>query len=147
MAQTQLNADSSRSHTVFTINVYARDAAAAGGSATAAAASVVNRTTGQPAEGCRLWSRISVVDLAGSERARRTGIEGERLREAAAINQSLMVLMKCLDIMRENAGVGDCARAVCPHQPPRSLLFAFTNYIMYRSLLPGVCSFPSVRAS
>lgn len=109
MAHTQLNADSSRSHTAFFISIYAVSdrfvPPPSGGGAADAIGGIVNRTTGQPAEGCSLWSRISVVDLAGSERAARTGIEGERLREAANINNSLMVLMKCFDVMRENAGV------------------------------------------
>ena len=63
MAHTQLNADSSRSHTAFVISVYAMSD---GAMADAAPAGIVNRATGQPAEGCSLWSRISVVDLAGA---------------------------------------------------------------------------------
>lgn len=36
-------------------------------------------------------SRLSIVDLAGSERSKNTHNQGERLKEAANINQSLMV--------------------------------------------------------
>jgi len=65
MAHTQLNADSSRSHTAFVVSVYALSDGAMASDA-AAPAGIVNRATGQPAEGCSLWSRISVVDLAGA---------------------------------------------------------------------------------
>jgi kinesin family protein 20 len=36
-------------------------------------------------------SRLSIVDLAGSERTKNTHNAGDRLREAANINTSLMV--------------------------------------------------------
>lgn len=47
-----------------------------------------------------LW----VVDLAGSERSKRTGtLQGSlRQKEASIINASLMKLMRCLSVMREN---------------------------------------------
>jgi hypothetical protein len=35
---------------------------------------------------------LNVVDLAGSERQRSTGASGQRLKEAASINRSLLVL-------------------------------------------------------
>jgi kinesin family protein 23 len=47
-------------------------------------------------------SQLSLVDLAGSERNNRTGTTGERLKEASNINNSLMSLRNCLDILREN---------------------------------------------
>lgn len=47
-------------------------------------------------------SQLSLVDLAGSERTNRTKSSGERLKEAGQINQSLMVLRQCIDILREN---------------------------------------------
>ena len=99
MAETQLNADSSRSHTVFNISIYARE----GPLAPSSAHMLVDPITGQAAPGYKLHARLSVVDLAGSERASRTKIEGDRLKEAVNINQSLMVLMRCLDVMRENS--------------------------------------------
>ena len=47
-------------------------------------------------------SQLSLVDLAGSERTNRTKNAGDRLKEAGQINQSLMVLRQCIDILREN---------------------------------------------
>ena len=40
----------------------------------------------------RKKSKINLVDLAGSERAESTGATGDRLKEGAAINQSLSCL-------------------------------------------------------
>jgi kinesin family protein 23 len=46
--------------------------------------------------------QLSLVDLAGSERNSRTKTTGERLREAGSINNTLMTLRSCLEILREN---------------------------------------------
>ncbi|KAM3323981.1 kinesin-like protein KIN-12C isoform X2 [Capsicum chacoense] len=72
MAATQMNTESSRSHSVFTCNI----------------------------ESC--WEkdsmkhfrfgRLNLVDLAGSERQKSSGAEGDRLKEAANINKSLSIL-------------------------------------------------------
>ena len=63
-----------------TADIAANAAAAADAAADAAAA------------GTMTTSVLHFVDLAGSERARRTGSVGERLKEATAINSSLMTL-------------------------------------------------------
>ena len=46
--------------------------------------------------------QLSLVDLAGSERNSRTKTSGERLREAGSINNTLMTLRSCIEILREN---------------------------------------------
>lgn len=51
-------------------------------------------------------SQLSLVDLAGSERTNRTKNTGQRLNEAGKINQSLMVLRKCLETLRYNQQTG-----------------------------------------
>jgi kinesin family protein 23 len=43
-----------------------------------------------------------LVDLAGSERNSRNVTIGECLREAGSINNSLMTLRSCMEILREN---------------------------------------------
>ena len=47
-------------------------------------------------------SQLALVDLAGSERTNRTGNTGALLAEASKINQSLMTLRKCIEVLREN---------------------------------------------
>jgi hypothetical protein len=98
VAETLLNADSSRGHTVFNVAVYTGAPPPDG---VAGAAAVLDTKTGLPMPGYKLWSRLSVVDLAGSERASRTKSDGDRLREAGSINNSLSVLMRCFDGLRE----------------------------------------------
>jgi len=88
IAHTALNAESSRSHSVFNIKIVqaARD------------------TDGEVVQDSKFMtvSQLSLVDLAGSERAGRTKTTGDRLREASSINNSLMALRNCIDVLREN---------------------------------------------
>jgi len=107
-AETALNSDSSRSHTVFSISIWRRDAAAMEQQASIASGPAVIQDIispkGEVLAGHSLWSRISVVDLAGSERANRVnaGADGATTtKEAGKINNSLMVLMRCFEAMRE----------------------------------------------
>lgn len=67
---TQMNAESSRSHSIFSIMVEAYD-------------SSTKRTN---------FGKLSIVDLAGSERADKTGASADRLKEAQNINKSLSAL-------------------------------------------------------
>jgi kinesin family protein 23 len=89
MAHTSLNTESSRSHSVFTIRVVQAPIDANG-------AEVIQD------DRFLVTSQLSVVDLAGSERTVRTKNTGDRLREAGSINNSLMALRNCIDILREN---------------------------------------------
>lgn len=67
---TKMNAESSRSHSIFSILIECID-------------SVTKKTT---------YGKLSLVDLAGSERADKTGAAAERLKEAQSINKSLSAL-------------------------------------------------------
>jgi kinesin family member C1 len=67
---TQMNAVSSRSHTIFMLYITGEHA-----------------SSGSSLTGC-----LNLVDLAGSERVGRSGAEGARLKEACAINKSLSSL-------------------------------------------------------
>jgi len=76
VAETKMNSESSRSHSVFTIKVERR---------TVTTSDDVKKTV-------MLTSKLNLIDLAGSERADKTGATGSTLKEGAMINQSLMAL-------------------------------------------------------
>merc|ERR1719231_943758 len=67
---TKMNAQSSRSHSIFSILV-----------------ETTAKTTGKTNSG-----KLSLIDLAGSERAAKTGATPEQLKEANSINKSLSCL-------------------------------------------------------
>lgn len=51
------------------------------------------------------WSsKLHLIDLAGSERVSRSGAEGERLKEAAAINKSLSALGDVVSALQQRSG-------------------------------------------
>ncbi|XP_001868064.2 kinesin-like protein KIF23 [Culex quinquefasciatus] len=93
VGHTILNAESSRSHSVFTIRLVQAPVDNNG-------EHVVQDRNAVTV------SQLSLVDLAGSERTNRTGNTGQRLREAGNINNSLMTLRTCLEILRENQMTG-----------------------------------------
>jgi hypothetical protein len=70
VGSTLMNAESSRSHSIFSILAEVYD-------------NTTKRTT---------YGKLSLVDLAGSERADKTGASSERLKEAQSINKSLSAL-------------------------------------------------------
>jgi kinesin family member 13 len=69
VAATNMNAESSRSHAVFSVVL------------TQTLKDIMSGVTGEKV------SRMSLVDLAGSERAVKTGAVGERLKEGSNINK------------------------------------------------------------
>ncbi|CAA7028019.1 unnamed protein product [Microthlaspi erraticum] len=85
---TSVNAESSRSHCVFTCVVESRCKNAADGLSSFKT------------------SRINLVDLAGSERQKLTGAAGERLKEAGNINRSLSQLGNLINILAEISQTG-----------------------------------------
>eukprot|EP00871_Galdieria_phlegrea_P003860 jgi/Galph1/4475/GphlegSOOS_G3143.1 len=87
IAETLCNRHSSRSHTIFNINLCALQSES----------KVIFQST------------LSFVDLAGSERTTKTDVAGERLKETAQINKSLMNLARCLEVLRYNQRLKDTA--------------------------------------
>lgn len=95
VAHTTLNAESSRSHSVFNIRLVQAPLDSRG-------EEVIQQSEEYFDSDKICVSQLSLVDLAGSERTNRTKNSGDRLKEAGNINQSLMVLRTCLEILREN---------------------------------------------
>ncbi|XP_047927956.2 kinesin-like protein KIF7 isoform X1 [Anser cygnoides] len=83
---THINAQSSRSHTIFTVTMEQRRGA---GRITRLA---LHNHPSVPASGQVLVSKFHFVDLAGSERIVKTGNTGERLKESIQINSGLLAL-------------------------------------------------------
>lgn len=77
-----MNAESSRSHVIFTILI----------------------ETSSKEDGITKIkkSKLNIVDLAGSERVKYTHVEGERLREGCNINKSLHVLGNVINSLVES---------------------------------------------
>ena len=92
VAYTDLNAESSRSHSIFTIRVVQIQQDP----------SDVQPVTNNGKHKQIHVSQLSLVDLAGSERTKRTKNTGSRLREAGSINSSLMALRNCMEVLKEN---------------------------------------------
>ncbi|XP_027871497.1 kinesin-like protein KIF23 isoform X6 [Xiphophorus couchianus] len=112
IANTELNRESSRSHSVFTVKL-AQAPLDADGDHILQDKSQVN------------VSQLCLVDLAGSERTSRTRAEGSRLREAGNINQSLMTLRTCMEVLRENQMCG--TNRMVPYRDSK-VTHLFKNY-------------------
>jgi hypothetical protein len=78
---TKMNAESSRSHSLFSILIQSYD-----------------KTSKKTNIG-----KLTLVDLAGSERADKTGAEAERLTEAMSINKSLSALGDVISALSDGA--------------------------------------------
>ena len=89
VSATLLNTASSRSHSIFNIRLVACPLDPLGEEILHDPSTIT-------------VSQLALVDLAGSERTNRTGNTGQRLAEACKINQSLMTLRSCLEVLRDN---------------------------------------------
>ncbi|KAJ8002492.1 hypothetical protein DPEC_G00159470 [Dallia pectoralis] len=112
IANTQLNRESSRSHSVFIIKLAQAPLDADGDN--------ILQDKSQVSV-----SQLCLVDLAGSERTSRTRAEGNRLREAGNINQSLMTLRTCIEVLRENQMCG--TNKMVPYRDSK-VTHLFKNY-------------------
>ncbi|XP_062276551.1 kinesin-like protein KIF23 [Scomber scombrus] len=112
VANTRLNRESSRSHSVFIIKLAQAPLDADGDTIL----QDKNQVT---------LSQLCLVDLAGSERTGRTQAEGTRIREAGNINQSLLTLRTCIEILRENQMCG--TNRMVPYRDSK-VTHLFKNY-------------------
>uniref|UniRef100_A0A670ILB4 Kinesin-like protein n=1 Tax=Podarcis muralis TaxID=64176 RepID=A0A670ILB4_PODMU len=82
LACTRMNQQSSRSHSIFSIRLLSLSDES------------VPRVLGV--------SELSLCDLAGSERCHKAQTFGDRLKEAGNINNSLLILGKCIAALKQN---------------------------------------------
>ncbi|KAJ8045153.1 Kinesin-like protein KIF16B [Holothuria leucospilota] len=99
-ASTNMNDVSSRSHAIFTIRF-----------------TQAKFNEDMPSE---TVSKINLVDLAGSERADSTGATGERLKEGANINKSLVTLGNVISALADISLASNCQK---PTRGKRKSLF------------------------
>ncbi|NWW55019.1 KI20B protein, partial [Pedionomus torquatus] len=83
IASTKLNTSSSRSHSIFTVKILK-----------------VEDSGGTPR--VTRVNELLMCDLAGSERCTKTRNEGDRLKESGNINNSLLILGKCINALRNS---------------------------------------------
>ncbi|KAM8890979.1 kinesin-like protein KIF23 isoform 2-T3 [Spinachia spinachia] len=112
VANTCLNRESSRSHSVLIVKLAQAPLDADGDNIL----QDKNQVT---------VSQLCLVDLAGSERTGRTGAEGTRIREAGNINQSLLNLRTCIEVLRENQMCG--TNRMVPYRDSK-VTHLFKNY-------------------
>ena len=92
---TLMNAGSSRSHLVLTLHAVMRS---------------------EP-DGSERSGRLHLVDLAGSERVGKSGVTGDRMKEAQAINKSLSALEQVMLVLQgRQAGGGAKAEVHVPYR-------------------------------
>ncbi|OMJ74646.1 hypothetical protein SteCoe_26390 [Stentor coeruleus] len=92
---TNMNATSSRAHTIFTIEF--------------------KQITKEGNKKMEKVSVINLVDLAGSEKAGQTGATGDRLKEGCAINKSLVVLGSVIEALADKS-MGKKGNIVVPYR-------------------------------
>ena len=84
LAETKMNATSSRSHTVFTVEVF------------------INQKSIDGDDFLKI-GKLNLVDLAGSENVGKSGAQNQRLREAGDINKSLLTLGRVINALVDRA--------------------------------------------
>lgn len=126
---TDANAESSRSHAIFQVHIR-----------------MTTKTTGQ-----KRTVKLSMIDLAGSERGSSTKCIGQRFKEGASINKSLLALGNCINkladgskhipyrdsnmtrILKDSLG-GNCRTVMISNISPSSLTYEDTyNTLKYAS--------------
>ncbi|XP_069699192.1 kinesin-like protein KIF23 isoform X3 [Periplaneta americana] len=128
VAVTLLNSGSSRGHAVFTIRLVQAP---------------LDRYGEFPIHDKQIIhvSQLCLVDLAGSERSNRTKNCGQRLMESGNINNSLMTLKSCLEILRENQLQG--TKKLVPYRDSK-LTYLLKNYFEGKSQIHAlICVNPT----
>lgn len=101
VAATNMNDQSSRSHSCFTIKIEMK-------TTTELAGGVTREQL--------VKAKLNLVDLAGSERAAKTGATGSTLKEGSNINMSLMALGNVINALSEGSSMKSGAKKHIPYR-------------------------------
>jgi kinesin family protein 20 len=121
-ASTGVNDHSSRSHTIFTINLIAEYSME------------------------YQFASFKFCDLAGAERTKKTGNIGDRLKEAGGINNSLLVLGRCLENVQHNQSKANkkCPDLVVPVRDSKLTLLLQSSLLGYEKFVMIVNLYPTL---
>lgn len=126
IASTNMNATSSRAHTIFGINFSQK----------------FKNENGQLTEKTAV---VNIVDLAGSERVSKTGSSGDRFKEGTMINKSLLNLGECIAALAKNYSSGTKShipfRNSVLTQLLQSALGGNSKTIMIAAISPADCNY------
>ena len=118
-AETNANPYSSRSHSIFRVELYYNDK-----------------------DGFNFIEPVSlcIVDLAGAERVSKSGVIGTNLKEAGNINSSLLVLKKCFDAMEANSRTNLVDKKLIVPVRESKLTMLFKEYFAAHQNISVICT-------
>ena len=118
-AETNVNPYSSRSHSIFRVELSYNDK-----------------------DGFCLIEPVSlcIVDLAGAERVSKSGVIGTNLKEAGNINSSLLVLKKCFEAMEVNSRTNLVEKKVIVPVRESKLTLLFKEYFAAHQNISVICT-------
>eukprot|EP01028_Stygiella_incarcerata_P003643 TRINITY_DN1754_c0_g1_i3.p1 TRINITY_DN1754_c0_g1~~TRINITY_DN1754_c0_g1_i3.p1 ORF type:complete len:1050 (-),score=343.97 TRINITY_DN1754_c0_g1_i3:71-3220(-) len=126
VAQTHMNRESSRSHTVFTLTLTreasrggAAETLSDGASGASVSASPSPTAPAKAQEYAMTCSKFMCVDLAGSERASKTLPEGQQFEEAKSINLSLSALGNVIAALADPSKFQSSSQSFIPWRDSR----------------------------
>ena len=118
-AETNANPYSSRSHSIFRVELSYQDK-----------------------DGFNFIEPVSlcIVDLAGAERVSKSGVMGTNLKEAGNINSSLLVLKKCFDAMEANSRTNLVEKKIIVPVRESKLTMLFKEYLAAHQNISVICT-------
>ena len=115
-AETNANANSSRSHSIFRVELSYKD--------------------------IQLIDPVSfcIVDLAGAERVSKSGVSGNGVIETGNINSSLLVLKNCFRVMEKNSKINNIENKITVPVRESKLTMLFKEYFAPHQNISVICT-------